>query len=108
MMLATFSYQRTLFTADSWKSSDPDVLARALERLGQRNRVLERHARARTDREVHGAERVPEQHHVVVAPARVAHDARAHPLRLVGQERLAAEVLAEHLGAVPRALLVAH
>ncbi len=50
--------------------------------------VLHREPRARADRRMTGAQRVPEQHDVAPVPVAVADDRVAEPVGTVGQQRL--------------------
>ena len=65
------------------------------KRPRQRHRILHRQLRPRPDREVRGVRGVPEQHHVPRAPGATAHRQEVDPPRVVGDQRPAAERLAE-------------
>ena len=83
-------------------------VARVLQQpLVQRDRVLHGHAGARAQREMHRAQRVAQQHDVLVRPAFVAHDVRLEPQRAIAQQLVGAQVLAEHFGAVAPAVVLA-
>ena len=60
---------------------------------------------ARAQREMHRAQRVAQQHDVLVRPAFVAHDVRLEPQRAIAQQLVGAQVLAEHFGAVAPAVV---
>src|SRR5262245_2432830 len=81
-------------------------LAVALERLRQRDRVLERQLRARADREMRGVRGVADQHDVLMAPAVVANGGKAAPERAVLQEAMALQLLGEELLAEGQGLIL--
>ena len=63
--------------------------------------------RVPAQREMHRAQRVAQQHDVLVRPAFVAHDVRLEPQRAIAQQLVGAQVLAEHFGAVAPAVVLA-
>src|SRR5216684_1464749 len=74
----------------------------------QRDRILHRHPRPGAEREMHGAQRIPEEDDVPVGPVAVANDVRLEPQGSVGEKLVTAELGMEDLLAIPSALLVAH
>jgi len=64
--LQSFSYVRSL-----------------VERLSQGDSVFHRQFGTRADREMRGVQRVTEQHHVLVIPARVLHQHKVDPFRVI-------------------------
>ena len=105
----TVSYHCVLLIAASCSASEPGRRRRSNSassagtsrardaRLEQRDRILHREPRARADGRMAGAQRVAEQHDVAPVPAPVADDRVAEPLGPVRQQRLAVEIVAEHV-----------
>ena len=73
----------------------------------QRRRILDGELRRRADREVRGVRGIAEQGDVAVVPALDSHRREAEPLRVVAEQPVAVEQVAEHLGHDRDALPVA-
>lgn len=74
---------------------------------GERQGVLHGQLGARADREVRGVRRVAEQHHIAVAPTRVAHRGEVDPARAgSGDQPVPVEVFGQQPLAAPHAALV--
>src|SRR6267142_3290767 len=70
-------------------------LAVALERVGERDRVLDRELRARADREMRRVRRVADQHDVAMVPGGVADRREAAPERAILEEPVAPQLAGE-------------
>src|SRR5712692_6049192 len=84
------------------------ILSRLAERPVERDRVLEREAGSRADREMHGAQRVADQDELSREPAPVRQQRKLSPKRLVRDQRMPIEIWRKYALAVRARLSVVH
>src|SRR5258706_7678334 len=84
------------------------VLAGLAERPVERDRVLERKARSRANREMHGAQRVADQDKLSREPAPARQQRKLPPQRLVRDQRMPVQIRRKYPLAVRARLSVVH